>query len=239
MTTIKDILKLDLKEDIKSVINLEDQSEDEIQSELDTYIVTDGLGGHISNFVNQYTSNIKETGVWLSGFYGSGKSYFGKMLGYLIANPTINGDTARKRFIRRLHGIENESLIINDINKLDAIKSKVIFLDVAQQNTDNGLAFTLFANFLKKLGFRDDKFGFMEYDLFLDGKYPFLQEKYQELFGKDWNDIKKRNKEISKAMRRIFMAMDYTEKEYEGTEETYEKAINNFDANKFKEEVEK
>lgn len=239
MTAIKDILKLDLKEDIKSVINLEDQSEDEIQSELETYIVTDGLGGHISNFVNQYSSNIKETGVWLSGFYGSGKSYFGKMLGYLIANPTINGETARNRFIPRLHGIANESLIINDINKLDSIKSKVIFLDVAQQNTDNGLAFTLFANFLKKLGFRDDKFGFMEYDLFLDGKYQFLQDKSQELFGKDWNDIKKGNREVAKAMRRVYMAMDYTEKEYEDTEKVYEQAINNFDANKFKIELEK
>lgn len=239
MTAIKDILKLDLKEDIKSVINLEDQSEAEIQSELETYIVTDGLGNHISNFVNQYTSNIKETGVWLSGFYGSGKSYFGKMLGYLIANPTINGESARTRFIPRLHGVVNESLIINDINKLNAIKSKVIFLDIAQQNTDNGLAFTLFANFLKNLGFRDDKFGFMEYDLFLDGKYEFLREKSKELFGKDWNEIKKGNREVAKAMRRVYMAMDYTEKEYEDTEKVYEQAINNFDANKFKVELEK
>ncbi len=239
MTAIKDILKLDLKEDIKSVINLEDQSEAEIQYELDTYIVTDGLGNHISNFITQYTSNIKETGVWLSGFYGSGKSYFGKMLGYLIANPTINGESARARFIPRLNGVANESLIINDINKLNAIKSKVIFLDIAQQNTDNGLAFTLFSNFLKSLGFRDDKFGFMEYDLFLDGKYEFLKEKSKDLFDKDWNEIKKGNREVAKAMRRVYMAMDYTEKEYEDTEKVYEESINNFDANKFKIELEK
>ncbi len=239
MNTIKDILKLDLSEDIKNVIDLEDQSENEIQSELETYIVTDGLGNHISNFANQYTSNIKETGVWLSGFYGSGKSYFGKILGYLIANPTINGTPARTRFMPRLSGVNNESLIKNDINKLDAIKSKVIFLDIAKQNTDNGLAFTLFANFLKKLGFRNDKYGFMEYDLFLDGKYSFLQEKSQELFGKDWNDIKKGNRDVAKAMRRAYMAMDYTEIEYADTEKVYEFAIKNFDANKFKDELEK
>jgi len=192
MTTIKEILKLDLKEDIKNVIDLEDQSENEIQSELESYIVTDGLGNHISNFANQYTSNIKETGVWLSGFYGSGKSYFGKMLGYLISNPMINGTPARVRFTPRLNGVANENLIKNDISKLDSVSSKVIFLDIAKQNTDNGLAFTLFANFLKSLGFRDDAYGYMEYDLFLDGKYKFLQEKSQELFGKDWSEIKKR-----------------------------------------------
>ena len=91
MTTIKDILELDLQEDIKSVIDLEDKSENEIQSEIESYIITDGLGQHLSKFITQYTSNIKETGVWISGFYGSGKSYFGKMLGYMIENPTING----------------------------------------------------------------------------------------------------------------------------------------------------
>jgi len=74
MATINDILKLDLNEDIKNVIDLEDRSQDEIQSEIESYIVTDGLGRHLSNFINQYTSNIKETGVWLSGFYGSGKA---------------------------------------------------------------------------------------------------------------------------------------------------------------------
>ena len=36
---------------------------DGIQSELESYIVTDGLGEHLSTFIKQYTSNIKETGV--------------------------------------------------------------------------------------------------------------------------------------------------------------------------------
>ena len=53
MITIKDILKLDLNEDIKNVIDLEDQSENEIQSELESYIVTDGLGEHLSTFIKQ------------------------------------------------------------------------------------------------------------------------------------------------------------------------------------------
>ena len=95
MTTIKDILKLDLNEDIKNVIDLEDRSQDEIQSEIESYIVTDGLGQHLSKFIGQYMGNLKETGVWLSGFYGSGKSYFGKMIGYIIDNKIINGTPAR------------------------------------------------------------------------------------------------------------------------------------------------
>lgn len=239
MTTIKDILKLDLQEDIKNVIDLEDKSEDEIQSEIESYIITDGLGKHLSKFVSQYTSNIKETGVWLSGFYGSGKSYFGKMLGYLIENPMINGTSARDRFMPRLAGVTNQSLIENDIRKLDSINSKVIFLDIAKQNTDNGLAFTLFSNFLKSLGFRDDLYGYMEYEFFIDGKYDFLKEKAKELFGKDWEEIKKSNREIAKAMRRVYAAMDFSDAEYDDTKNTYSSAIQTFDAGKFKEELEK
>jgi len=239
MITIKDILKLDLNEDIKNVIDLEDQSENEIQSEIESYIITDGLGEHLSNFINQYTSNIKETGVWLSGFYGSGKSYFGKILGYLIANPNINGTPARDRFMPRLAGVKNESFIKNDILKLDSIKSTVVFLDVSKQNTDNGLAFTIFSNFLKKLGLRDDKFGYMEFDLLMEDKLNQLQLKARELFGKDWNDLKTSNNTIAKTMRRMYLTMDYTEAEFNDTLKLYEETIKNFDSDKLKNELEK
>lgn len=239
MTFIKDILELDLKEDIKNVIDLQDQSENAIQSEIESYIVTDGIGQHLSSFINLYTSNIKETGVWLSGFYGSGKSYFGKMLGYLIDNPKINGTDAIDRFLPRLNGVENQSLIENDIRKLSSVKSKVIFLDVAKQNTDNGLSFTLFSNFLKRLGFRDDLYGYMEYELFIDGKYNLLKENSKELFGKEWDEIKKSNREIAKAMRRFYASIDYTDAEFEDTKKTYEESIKAFSSSKFKDELEK
>jgi hypothetical protein len=103
------------------------------------------------------------------------------MLGYLIDYPMINGTSARDRFIPRIRGVKNESFLENDIRSLDAINTRVIFLDVAKQNTDNGLAYTLFSNFLKNLGFRSDLYGYMEYELFIDGKYEFLEEKSQEL----------------------------------------------------------
>lgn len=67
MTKIKEILNLDLQEDIKNVIDLEDRSELEVQQEIESYIVTDGIGRHLYNFINQFTSNIKETGQRTTG----------------------------------------------------------------------------------------------------------------------------------------------------------------------------
>lgn len=239
MTKINKILTLDLKEDIKNVIDLEDRSELEIQQEIESYIVTEGIGRHLYNFTNQFTSNIKETGVWLSGFYGSGKSYFGKMLGYIIDNPVINGTPARERFIPRLKGVSNESLIENSIRNLEAINSRVIFLDVAKQNTDRGLAFTLFANLLKNLGFRDDIYGYMEFDLFIDGKLDEFKNKTRSLEGKDWDELKTSNRQVARVMRKVFAEMGYSEADYADTQKVYSSAIEDFSASKFKTELEK
>ncbi|MDD2389460.1 MAG: BREX system P-loop protein BrxC [Desulfobacterales bacterium] len=239
MSKINEILTLDLQEDIKNVIDLEDQSELEIQQEIESYIVTEGIGRHLYNFTNQFTSNIKETGVWLSGFYGSGKSYFGKMLGYTISNPVINGTPARERFIPRLKGVSDESLIENAIRNLESINSRVVFLDVAKQNTDRGLAFTLFFNLLKHLGFREDIYGYMEFDLYIDGKYDNFKNVVRELEGKEWDELKASNRLVAKIMRDVFASMGYSEADYNDTYKVYSSAINDFSASKFKTELEK
>lgn len=239
MTKIHQILTLDLSEDIKHVIDLEDRSEKEIKQEIESYIVTNGIAQHLYNFLLEYSSNIKETGVWISGFYGSGKSYFGKMLGYILDNPEILGTDARDRFIQRLVGLENQSLLENEIRGLETIKSRVVFLDVAKQNTDQGLAFTLFANFLRNLGFRDDVYGYLEFDLLIEGSYQDFKQRVKKIKGKEWDDLKQNNRLVAKTMREIHYDMDYSKVEYTDTLNVYQNAIENFSATKFKDELEK
>lgn len=239
MTKINEILTLDLQEDMKSVIDLEDHSEVEVQQEIESYIVTEGIAKHLCNFTKQFTSNIKETGVWLSGFYGSGKSYFGKMLGYIIDNPNINGTPARERFIPRLKGVLNESLIENSIRNLKTINSRVVFIDVAKQNIDKGLAFTLFANLLKKLGFRNDIYGYMEFDLFIEGKLDEFKDKVRSLYGREWDELKTSKLQVPKLMRKTFAEMGYSEVDYDDTLNLFRSAIENFSADKFKKELER
>jgi len=234
MSKINEILTINLHEDIKSVIDLEDRSETEIQTEIESYIVTEGIGEHLYNFTNQFTSNIKETGVWLSGFYGSGKSYFGKMIGYIIGNPMINGTSARDRFIPRLKGVKDESLTENAIRNLDSINCRVVFLDIAKQNTDNGLAFTLFANLLRNIGFRDDVYGYMEFGLLVDGKLDEFKTITKSLEGQEWDQLKISDRRVAKVMRKVFVEMGYSEVEYEETRKIYETSIKNFSASKFK-----
>ena len=171
VSTIKEILKLDLSEDLRDVIDLEDRNEIELKYEVENYIITDKIGQYLNEIISLYSSNIRETGIWLSGFYGSGKSYFGKMLGYVLENRVVEGTEFRECYIQRLAGIHNQSLLENAIRRLTVFNTKVVFLDIAKQNTKNGFAWVLFKNFLRTLGFLDDVFGYMEFGLFLDGKY--------------------------------------------------------------------
>ena len=98
MTKINDILSIKIKDDIKSVIDLNQQDEQDIVDELEGFILTESLAKHLQDFCDFFVSQTKQPGLWLSGFYGSGKSYFTKMIGFLLKNPTIQGTSFKDRF---------------------------------------------------------------------------------------------------------------------------------------------
>ena len=237
MPKIHEILKLDLEEDIKNVIDLEDRSEAEVKYEIDSYIVTENIGKYFSVFTSKFTSNIKETGVWISGFYGSGKSYFGKMLGYVLENSDIMGTPAVERFINRLSGLKNAGLLENDVRSLSAVNARVVTLDIAKQSTVNGLSFTLFRNFLKSLGFLDNVYGFLEYSLFMDQKYEAFLKTVHDMNGADWIDLRKNHMNVPKIMKKALTKEWFSENEYEETRNHLNDIIKDFSANRLKEEL--
>jgi hypothetical protein len=236
---IKDILKLDFSEDIKNVIDLEDRSQIEIQKEIESYIVTDNIAEHFQKFISLYTSNIKETGVWISGFYGSGKSYFGKMLGYLLENPTINGTPARVRFKPRLSGVKGEELLKNEIGKLDAYDTLLVMLDVAKQSGKHGLHYMLFRNFLRSLGFLDNLYGVFEFELFIDDELDEFKDRIKENEGKEWSEVKKSSMKVPAAVSRALIDWKFKEEEYQKTREYLEDEIESFSPSKLKERLER
>ena len=239
MPKIKDLLKLDLDVDIKNVIDLEDQIEEEIRYEIDNYIVTENIGRYLSAFSSKFNSNIKETGVWVSGFYGSGKSYFGKMLGYLLSNQEIMGTRAIERFIPRLAGLKDAALLENELRKFSNGHNRVVTLDIAKQNTDKGLAFTLFRNFLKNIGFLDSVYGYVEYQLFLDGEYSAFKKKVKEITGEEWLSLRLSAMRVPSTIRKVLTAWKYSEVEYDETIKHLNMIIDDFSSAKLKDELER
>lgn len=234
---IRDILTLDFSEEIKNVIDLEDITEAEIKTEIEGYIVTEGLAKEYADFVDRYTLNNSETGVWISGFYGSGKSYFGKLLGYMLSNEMVVGTPARDRILQRFNGIGDEALVKNSISRLDTVNSRVVFLDIAKQDTSKGFAYVLFKSFLRSLNLPDNEHGFLLYNLMINSNQIEVEAFIRQKTAKEWKDIRSKRVSYIKLVKSIFLENDNSEGDYQNIMTTIRRDIDEFGAARLKEEI--
>ena len=81
---IKNMFSKPIDRDIKGVIKVGQDDNANIKQELEEYVVTRELQKHFSDFFSSYkkgiNGNTDKMGVWISGFFGSGKSHFLKIL---------------------------------------------------------------------------------------------------------------------------------------------------------------
>ena len=99
---IKNMFEKQIDRDIKGVIKVGQSDEENVYQELDEYVVTKELLKHFRDFFNNYEKGVDgytdKMGVWISGFFGSGKSHFLKILSYLLKNSTVEGKRAIEYF---------------------------------------------------------------------------------------------------------------------------------------------
>ncbi len=85
---LKDIYNKEIDRDIKGVIKVGQDDNENIYQELDEYVLTEELSKHFNKFFENYRKGIightDKMGVWISGFFGSGKSHFLKILSYVL-----------------------------------------------------------------------------------------------------------------------------------------------------------
>ena len=103
-TIIKDLFANDVARPIEEVIKVDQTDEEVIKFEIDEYVVTKAIAKHYEQILDDFASTPNRphegVGVWVSGFFGSGKSSFAKMLGLAIENRPIVGKPAGERFIK-------------------------------------------------------------------------------------------------------------------------------------------
>ena len=93
VNTIKDLFANDISRHIEEVIKVDQTDEQIIRDELEEYVVTDSIRGHLTEVLERYWETPKKPhegiGIWVSGFFGSGKSSFAKYLGLALENRSI------------------------------------------------------------------------------------------------------------------------------------------------------
>src|SRR6185295_13053010 len=102
---IAELFRRDIHRTIEEVVKVDLADEAVIANELDEYVATDHILEEFEKVLDAYQESINAPNesctIWVSGFFGSGKSSWAKALGYLLWNPTIVGTNAVDRFFDR------------------------------------------------------------------------------------------------------------------------------------------
>lgn len=116
--------------DIKGVIKIGQNDDENIKQELEEYVVTRELRTHIDKFFTAYKKGLNghtdKMGVWISGFFGSGKSHFLKILSYVLENKEVNGMKAIDYFGDKI----DDNLLLADMKRAGDISSDVILFNI-------------------------------------------------------------------------------------------------------------
>ena len=125
---IRDFFAKDVNRTIETVIKADDQ--EHILDEVVEYVVTNEVTKKIRDFFSAYNDYRDANGVWISGFFGSGKSHLLKMLSYVLENKEFNGYKLGELFAEK---IENDSILKADILSATRIPSESILFNIDQQ----------------------------------------------------------------------------------------------------------
>lgn len=194
--TVKELFASDIHRRIEEVIKV-DQADDEIvKDELAEYVVTDSLLAHFGQILERYRETPNKphegVGVWVSGFFGSGKSSFAKYLGLALENRIIQGHGAGDLFGQRT-GNSRVQVLLRNIS--EQIPTHAVIFDVS---TDRGIRSgnqsiteIIYRLFLQSLGYaRDLDLSELEITLEGDGRLDEFKNAYHRVFEKDW-DVEK------------------------------------------------
>ena len=104
---IRDIFERKIDEEIDPIIKVSERlNERKLAKEIGNYVVTPAIEKFLDDFLEHYTETFlvptSEIGVWISGYFGSGKSHLAKIASLLIENRSLEGIPVSKRFEGRL-----------------------------------------------------------------------------------------------------------------------------------------
>jgi len=200
---IKDIFNKDIARPINGVVKADQLNESIVWQELEEYVVTRELDQHFRKFLSSYLSAIDNPldptlaarmGIWVSGFFGSGKSHFIKILSYLITNrKTINPSTKdEKKAIDFFPDKIKDAMLLGDIKRIAGTDSDIVLFNIDSKADASDGRSTILSVFWRvlneKQGFCGDSLHLAEIEryLFKKGKFEEFKLKFKEIFGSDW-----------------------------------------------------
>jgi len=196
---LKSIFQKDINRPIEGVIKADDEAS--LLTEVEEYVLTNEISKRLESFLDAYNNYEGANGVWISGFFGSGKSHLLKMLALLLEGHEVEGKNALELFLPK---IEDE-ILRADLKRAVSIPSKSILFNIDQKADviSKEQMDALLAVFVKVF---DESCGYygkqgyiaqFERELDQDGLFAAFKDKFQALAGMPWEEGRKRVSRIS------------------------------------------
>jgi len=192
-TTIQGLFAKPVDRPIDGVIKADDERH--LQVELDEYVVTREVSKGLGAFTDAYLHNPTANGVWISGFFGSGKSHLLKMLSLMLDSEKRVGEQDSRPVEILLPKVEDE-IIRADLKKATTIPARSLLFNIDQKfdgigGTHEAPILEVFMKVLNELQGYYGNQGYVaqfEHDLNKRGQFEAFKQTYQRVNGRSWEN---------------------------------------------------
>ena len=125
---LKDIFAKPVDRPIEGVIKADDEAS--LRLEMEEYVLTNEIEKRLESFLDAYNNYENANGVWISGFFGSGKSHLLKMLALLMENRNLGDASALDLFLPKCG---DNAMLCGSLKKAVSIPSKSILFNIDQK----------------------------------------------------------------------------------------------------------
>jgi hypothetical protein len=186
---LKTIFNKPVDRPIEGVIKADDETS--LSREIEEYVLTNIVEKRLESFLDAYNNYEGANGVWVSGFFGSGKSHLLKMLALLLENRQIDGAAALDLFLPKC--VDNE-ILRGDLRRAVAIPSKSILFNIDQKadvisKTQIDALLAVFVKVFDEMcGYygKQGHIALFERDLDSRGLYGQFKSAYESIAGRTW-----------------------------------------------------
>lgn len=247
---IKDLFTKNLFRPINGVVKADQQDEAVVWQELDEYVVTRELDKHFRKFFEAYLASIDNSkdkaitdcmGVWVSGFFGSGKSHFIKILSYLLKNMPVRNPASSERrnpvdfFDTKI----NDSMLLADIKRAVGFSTDIILFNIdskADSKEGRDAILSVFIRVFNEMqGFSGDAPHIAGMERYLQGKGLLndFHSNFKNISGDEWTKerdayLLKRDEVIKALSKTLNMSDDSAAKWFDEADNKFKLNIEGF-----------
>lgn len=197
---IIDTFATHVTERIEPVVKVADRRPGLLLNELRNLVVTPQWEQHLRRVLDAWAEAAEgreaDPGIWISGFFGSGKSLLMKVLGVVLEGGELQGEAVHDVFLSRIPETSSDRGEIKRL--LTVIRRKVSTsfvggnIHALQSMSSESLALIAFKLFAKEQDYTNNwAFAWaIEYYIDQAGKKREFQRRAEDLTNKDWEDLK-------------------------------------------------